>query len=38
MRNGAAGFWDEFRKQQSLLNPINPELTKQAQSFRDETI
>ncbi len=38
MRNGAKGFFDEFAKQQKSLNPINPELTKQAQEFRDATI
>ena len=38
MRNGAKGFFDEFRKQQKLLNPLNPDLLKQAQAFRDAQI
>ena len=33
-RDGATGFWGEFNKQQKQLNPINPDLFKQAQAFR----
>jgi hypothetical protein len=38
MRNGAKGFFDEFERQRKALNPVNPELAKQAQAFRDATI
>ncbi len=37
MRNGAKGFFDEFARMQKSLNPINPDLLKQAQAFRDAT-
>ena len=37
MRNGAKGFFDEFERQRKASNPVNPELAKQAQAFRDAT-
>ncbi len=37
MRDGAKGFFDEFARMQKTLNPINPDLLKQAQAFRDST-
>ncbi len=37
MRNGAKGFFDEFARMQKSLNPISPELLKQAQEFREST-
>jgi hypothetical protein len=35
MRDGAKGFFDEFAKMQKSLDPINPDLLKQAQAFRE---
>ncbi|QAY95102.1 hypothetical protein CWB41_04640 [Methylovirgula ligni] len=37
-RDGATGFWDEFNKQAKALDPINKDLLKQAQVFRDAQI
>src|SRR6185437_6605801 len=37
-KTGADGFWKEFQRQQKQLNPVNPELMKQAQTFLDATI
>ena len=34
-RNGAKGFWDEFSKQKKSLDPLNPDLLKQAQALRE---